>query len=205
LAAFIIAGAVTDIVERTGIARLPLRTALSRARGLPTSVWGGTIAHAAIGLIVLGIAGETQWGTERIASVRPNTAVSIAGYDLTLEGMTSREGPNYRELIAKFTVRRGGETIDTLEATKRVFSVRNSTTTEAALLTSGFSQLYVSLGDVSNDGSIIVRIYHKPLVLLIWLGAVVMVIGGAFSLSDRRLRIGAPVRARARPALQPAQ
>ena len=205
LAAFIIFGAATDIVERTGIARVPVRTALARARGLPLSAWGGALGHCGIGLVVLGIAGETQWGTERIASVRPNAVVSIAGYDLVLDGMTQREGPNYRELIAKFTVREDGNVIGTLEPTKRIFTVRNATTTEAALMTRLFSQLYLSLGDVNNDGSIIVRLYHKPLVLLIWLGAVVMVIGGAFSLADRRLRIGAPARAKARPRLQPAE
>ena len=59
-------------------------------------------------------------------------------------------------------------------------------------LTRGASQLYLSLGDASTDGSVTVRLYHKPLVLLIWLGAVVMFAGGALSLSDRRLRVGAP-------------
>jgi cytochrome c-type biogenesis protein CcmF len=76
-------------------------------------------------------------------------------------------------------------------------------TTEAALFTRGVSQLYLSLGDAEPDGSIAVRLYHKPLVLLIWLGAVVMVVGGALSLSDRRLRVGAP--RPAKPALQPAE
>jgi cytochrome c-type biogenesis protein CcmF len=79
------------------------------------------------------------------------------------------------------------------------------TTTEAALMTRGFSQLYLSLGDTHPDGSVAVRLYHKPLVLLIWLGAVVMVIGGAFSLSDRRLRVGAPKPARRGVAVQPAE
>jgi len=76
-------------------------------------------------------------------------------------------------------------------------------TTEAALMNRGLSQLYVSLGDVQPDGAIAVRLYHKPLVLLIWLGAVVMVMGGALSLSDRRWRVGAPRPARALP--QPAE
>src|SRR5436305_574304 len=77
-------------------------------------------------------------------------------------------------------------------------------TTEAALLTRGFSQLYLSLGDNNADGSIALRLYHKPLVLLIWLGALVMALGGALSLSDRRLRIGAPKPA-ARIVAQPAE
>jgi cytochrome c-type biogenesis protein CcmF len=81
------------------------------------------------------------------------------------------------------------------------------TTTEAALLTRGFSQLYLSLGDANQDGSVAVRLYYKPQVLLIWLGAVVMMLGGLLSLSDRRLRVGAPKPARsgAKPNLQAAE
>jgi cytochrome c-type biogenesis protein CcmF len=72
-------------------------------------------------------------------------------------------------------------------------------------MTRGFSQLYLSLGDPNEEGSLAVRLYYKPLVLLIWLGAVVMVIGGALSLSDRRLRVGAPKPARGKAALAPAE
>jgi cytochrome c-type biogenesis protein CcmF len=94
--------------------------------------------------------------------------------------------------------------VGVLEPTKRTFTTRSMTTTEAALLTRGVSQLYLSLGDPNPDGSLAIRVYHKPLVLLIWLGAVVMVFGGLLSLSDRRLRVGAPKPAR-RAALQPAE
>ena len=94
--------------------------------------------------------------------------------------------------------------IATMEPTKRSFESRATTTTEAALLTRGFSQLYLSLGDVNDDSSVAVRLYYKPMVLLIWIGAVVMMFGGALSLSDRRLRIGAP-RPAAKPAVQPAE
>jgi cytochrome c-type biogenesis protein CcmF len=66
-------------------------------------------------------------------------------------------------------------------------------------MTRGAGQLYLSLGDTNSDGSIAIRLYYKPLVMLIWLGAVIMMLGGALSLSDRRLRIGAP-----RPGKKPA-
>ena len=87
---------------------------------------------------------------------------------------------------------------------KRTFAHREMSTTEAALKARGVSQLYLSLGDVSGDGSVVVRAYDKPLVLLIWLGAVVMAMGGALSLSDRRLRVGSPKLARNRNAAQTA-
>ena len=92
-----------------------------------------------------------------------------------------------------------------MQPSKRSFATRASATSEAALLTRGVSQLYLSLGDAAADGSVTVRFYHKPLVLLIWLGALVMVFGAALSLSDRRLRVGAPKPARSRTMLQPAE
>ena len=119
--------------------------------------------------------------------------------------MAPRAGPNYQELIGKFTVRRNGEVLGIMEPGKRTFPTRQMTTTEAALMTRGTSQLYLSLGDTDPQGATAVRIYHKPLVLLIWIGAVVMMAGGALSLSDRRLRVGAPRPARAKPVLQAAE
>jgi cytochrome c-type biogenesis protein CcmF len=211
LAVFVIAGAVTDLVERTALLKVPVRTAWARARGLPRSTWGSALAHLGLGLTLLGIVGETQMGTERIAELRPGETISIRRYDLHFDGVTQRQGPNYQEMAARFTVRRLGEEIGVMEPAKRSFPSRGTGTTESALMTRGLGQLYLSLGDPNPNGSIPVRLYHKPLVLLIWLGAVVMVIGGALSLSDRRLRVGAPKPARKpakkpdKPALQPAE
>ncbi|HEX4556295.1 MAG TPA: heme lyase CcmF/NrfE family subunit [Xanthobacteraceae bacterium] len=205
LAIFVIAGAVTDIVERTGLWRAPFGTVLRRAAGLPRSAWGSAFAHIGLGISLLGIVGVTQWGTEQIVSLRPGDKVSLRHYEFTFDGTTPRSGPNYNELVVKFSVRRNGERIGVMEPAKRSFATREMTTTEAALLSRGFSQIYVSIGDTNADGSIAVRIYHKPLVLLIWLGCIVMVFGGGLSLSDRRLRVGAPKPAQARTALQPAE
>ena len=206
LAIFVMAGAIVDLVERIAIGRVAVGVSWARARGLPRSTWGTAVAHFAVGLSLLGIVAETTWGTERIVSLKPNDAVSLRGYDLTFDGLTTRQGPNYRQLTARFTVRRNGDVIGVLEPSKRSFAVRSTSTTEAALMSRGASQLYISFGDANADGSIAVRIYHKPLVLLIWIGTVVMVLGGALSLSDRRLRIGAPKPAR-KPggSLQPAE
>jgi cytochrome c-type biogenesis protein CcmF len=92
-----------------------------------------------------------------------------------------------------------------MEPSRRTFPARNMATTEAALLTRGLSQLYLSLGDPNPDGSVPVRLYLKPNVVMIWLGAVFMFVGGGLSLSDRRLRVGAPRPARAKATLQPAE
>jgi cytochrome c-type biogenesis protein CcmF len=205
LGIFVIAGAVTDIVERTGLVRLPFSTALHRARGLPRSAWGTAFAHAGLGVALIGIVCETTWNSEYIATMKQNDVAHVAGYDLKLDGLFSRQGPNFREMIAEFDVSRDGEKISVMTPSKRSFTTRGSSTTEAALLTRGASQLYVSLGDATAEGAIAVRIYHKPLVLMIWWGPVLMAFGGVLSLSDRRLRVGAPKPARAKQRLQPAE
>jgi cytochrome c-type biogenesis protein CcmF len=205
LAVFVIAGAVIDIVERIGLFRLSPGIAFQRARGLPRSAWGTMFAHAGVGLALIGIVCETTWNSENIRTMRAGDSSNIAGYQLKLDSLTPRPGPNYRETVAKFSVLVDGRLIDTMTPSKRNFTTRGATTTEAALLSRGASQLYISLGDVSSDGAIAVRIYHKPLVLLIWFGPVLMAFGGALSLSDRRLRVGAPKPAKSVRGLQAAE
>jgi cytochrome c-type biogenesis protein CcmF len=206
LALYVIAGALMEIVERTGLLKVPIATAFARAKGLPRSAWGAAFAHVGLGITLLGVIGETQWSLERIAELKPGQSISIRRYDLRFDGVTTRQGPNYRDLAAHFTVRRHGEFIGVLEPAKRSFPSRGTAVTQTALMTRGVSQLYLSLGDPNPDGSLAVRLYYKALVLLIWLGAVVMVIGGALSLSDRRLRVGAPRPAQNKAAaLSPAE
>ena len=208
LAFYVMAGALVDLVERTGLMRMPMAVVVKRAVGLPRSTWGTAVAHFGIAVSMLGIIGAATWGSERIVSLRPSQTVSMAGYELSFDGLQERPGPNYTAQVAKFTVREGGVPIGVLQPSKRNFSARQMSTNEAALMARGAGQIYLSLGDTNADGSIAIRLYYKPLVLLIWLGAVVMFFGGALSLSDRRLRVGAPKPGKkpaAKATLQPAE
>jgi cytochrome c-type biogenesis protein CcmF len=205
VAVFVMAGAVTDIAERTLVLRLPFRAALQRAIGLPRSAWGAAFAHFGIGVTLLGIVAATAWGSERIVEMKVGDNLDIAHYRLTFAGLFGRQGPNYHDLVGRFTVRRmNGDLIGVMEPSRRSFPSRNMTTTQAALMTRGVSQLYLSLGDPMQNGNVAVRLYFKPQVLLIWLGAAIMFAGGALSLSDRRLRVGAPQPAKTKAALRPA-
>jgi cytochrome c-type biogenesis protein CcmF len=206
IAIFVMAGAVTDVAERTMILRIPFNAVLSRAIGMPRSVWGTAFAHFGIGATLLGIVSVTAWGSEHIAAIKQGEVIDISHYRLTFDGTFDRPGPNYHDVVGHFTVRRAsGEIIGALEPTRRTFPARNMATTEAALMTRGVSQLYISLGDPDANGAVPVRLFFKPNVLLIWGGALIMFFGGALSLSDRRLRIGAPRPAKAKAALAPAE
>jgi cytochrome c-type biogenesis protein CcmF len=205
LAVFVIAGAVCDLAERVQLFRAPYGVSLRRAGGLPRSAWGSAFAHAGIGVALMGIVCETTWNSEHIAAMKPGDSAKVAGYDLQFDRLKEQQGPNYRELVASFKVSLDGDDLGVMTPSKRSFTTRGSSTTEAALMSRGPSQLYLSLGETTADGGITVRIYHKPLVLLIWFGPVLMAFGGLLSLSDRRLRVGAPKPAKALRGLQAAE
>ena len=196
LGVWLVAGALAELAFRVRLGSSSFGESLRRLAGLPRSAFGTTVAHAGLGLVVLGIVSASAWSTERILTMRPGETTTIAGREIKLDGVNQRQGANYIEKAVHFTVSRGGVVETVAEPSKRKFPVRGSETTEAAIKTFWLSQLYVSLGDVADDGAVTVRIYWKPLVTLTWLGAIVMAFGGLLSLSDRRLRVGAPRPAR---------
>src|SRR5262249_52377073 len=175
-----------------------------RASGLPRSAYGGMLAHAGVGLTVIGIVATSAWRAEHVVVLRQGERSEIAGYDLSFRGVAPRQGPNYQEVVGFFTVTRNGKPDGELTPSKRTFDTPQQTTTEAGIQVSWRGDLYVVLGDEQPGGGWVVRLYFNPLVRLIWLGAVLMALGGLLSLSDRRLRIGVPRRSR-RPIAAPAE
>ena len=200
LGVWIISGSLVDLAERVALFRAPARATLSRLMGLPRSALGTVVAHFGMGVCVIGIVTASAFSAEEIVAMKPGDTVEVGGYTLLFQGNAPATGPNYSEERALFAVSRGGSGAFSLAPAKRFYTARQSATTEAAIKTIGFSQLYLSLGDRMENGAQAVRASYKPLVTLIWLGALVMAFGGALSLSDRRLRVGAPRRAAARKA-----
>ncbi len=118
--------------------------------------------------------------------------VEIAGYVLTFDGVRKVPGPNYVAERGSFQVRRNnGDAIAVLTPERRFYPSQRTTTTEAAIRTTGLADLYVVIGEPDGTGTV-VRVWHHPFVPWIWGGAIVMVAGGLLSLADRRLRVGAP-------------
>ncbi|TDK37223.1 heme lyase CcmF/NrfE family subunit [Rhizobium deserti] len=200
-------GALADLWHRGGFGKAKFSVAVRRLAGLPRSAFGAAIGHFGLGVTVLGIVSATTFGTETVVEMKPGASVDAGGYSLTFDGMRDAVGPNYTESRGHFTVARGGVTVADVWSAKRLYTARRMPTTEAGILSFGASQLYVSLGDAMDGGGIVVRIWWKPFILCIWGGALVMMFGGFVSLSDRRLRVGAPSRRAkaARPRLEAAE
>ena len=198
-------GAFAEIVTRIRLGQVPAAEAWQRLKGLPRSNFGTAAAHFGVGMMVLGIVGTTAWQSEKIIVMQPGASVDIAGFTLTFRGSGSARGPNYREQVGIFEVTNSGQPVTTLNSAKRVYDQPPVPTTEAGIYNAWSGDLYVVLGDAQNDGGYAVRLYFNPLVRLIWLGAIVIVLGGMLSLSDRRLRVGAPRRAKPSSGAVPAE
>ncbi|MBT5050142.1 MAG: heme lyase CcmF/NrfE family subunit [Rhodospirillaceae bacterium] len=200
LAGWLIIGSATELCERIGLFRLKPGQALRRARGLPRAAYGMAIAHGALGILVIGVTASSAWRTEHIQLMRPGDVIKVADYTLRFEGATAVRGPNYTADQGRFTVMKEGVTVTVLKPEKRIYPAERSNTSEAGIRTTIAGDLYVVLGDRSANGAWATRLYFNPLVAWIWVGAVLMSIGGLVSLTDRRYRVGAPKPAKQRLA-----
>jgi cytochrome c-type biogenesis protein CcmF len=195
LAAWLILGVVVEIGARVGLPRASLGVALGRLARLPRADWGKFLAHAGIGLSVMGIAAVTAWEIEDIRLAQPGDTIPLGGYQLHFDSVSEGQGPNYTFQRGHFTVYRGSDPVAVMEPEKRIYQATGQPTSEAAIDSGLTRDLYLVLGDKQQNGDAwVVRAYLKPLVNWIWLGALVMAIGGLVSLTDRRYRVGAAAR-----------
>jgi cytochrome c-type biogenesis protein CcmF len=197
VAIFLVTGSFADVAVRSlrGSGHI-----LSRAFRLPRSAWATSIAHAGIGLTLFGLA-STGWGVEEIVRMEQGKAVAVGPYELVVTGVALGKGPNFQETVARTLVRSGGVVVAEINPAQRFYPVRQMSRAEAGIATLGLGQVYMSLAEVNPDGTIDARLYWKPFVILIWIGALFMAAGGLLSLSDRR--IGFAFVARARRAAAP--
>ncbi len=196
LAAWLAAGTLAEWAGRLKLFGAPAGDSWRRARRLPRSVYGMTFAHLGFAVAIAGITASAAWKGEVVRIMQPGDVADLGGYNYRLDGVETLRGPNYTSDTASFTVLRDGREVARLTPEKRRYDVQRRETTEAAIHTTGMADLYAVIGDPDGHGGWTVRIYHEPLVPWIWAGALLMVVGGAVSLSDRRLRVGAPERRR---------
>ncbi len=199
LGVYVMAGSLIEFFQRVKLGESGFDEVLRRARNLPRSSYGTLLAHFGIGMMMVGITATSAYQVERILVMKPSDKVEVAGYELTFKGAAPIKGPNYREDVATFEVTRNGKPVTTLFPSKRIYDMPPQPTTEAGIHASWRGDLYTVIGDEQMaGGAYAVRTYFNPLVRFIWIGAVIMFMGGFASLSDRRLRVGAPVKAKSK-------
>ncbi|MBV8978099.1 MAG: heme lyase CcmF/NrfE family subunit [Alphaproteobacteria bacterium] len=168
----------------------------ARARTLGVAAMSAILAHAGLGVTLMGISGTTLWRLESLQVLAPGETMTIGRYDLRFDGVRLVQGPNYRAAHADLDVMRDRSVIGHLAPERRLFPAEGQETVQTAIRTTGLEDLYVALGDDRGGGSWTVRAYVNPLAPLIWLGAAIMALGGAAALGARlRARLWVPARA----------
>ena len=204
VALWLVIASAVDLGRRAGLPSAHFTTALRRIAGLPRSAWGMYLGHVGLAIAAAGIVAVSTWRVEAIQIQQTGEPVEVGAYSFTLLDVSQARGPNYQASVATIKVQRDGELVTVLFPERRWYPVEKDTTTEAAIATRWHGDLYAVLGDPSGSGAYVTRYYYNPGVPWMWLGAALIALSGLISLTDRRLRIGAPSRAKL-PGFQPAE
>jgi len=189
-------GVLADLAERAKLGAAPLAESVRRLWNLPRAAWGQAVAHTGLGLTAFGIAGVVAWESEDIRIAKAGDLIPLSGYEIRFDGVEREQGPNYETDVGTFTILRDGRAINVVYSEKRFYPVQRTNTTEAGIRASLIEDIYVVLGDEQENGGWAVRSYVKPFANWIWIGALIMTLGGVLSLTDRRHRVGAPAKAK---------
>jgi len=194
LAAWVVIAGIRDLLDKTRHKGL-----FKGMRSLAPSYWGMHLAHLGLAVCAIGVVLTSHQSAERDLRLAPGESLSLGGYEFVFEGAVHHEGPNFTSDKATIRVLDGNKQIATLHPEKRLYTVQQMPMTEAGI-DAGFTRdLYVALGEPLGDGAWAVRVHIKPFVRWIWLGALMMGLGGVLAASDRRYRV--KVKARVREAL----
>jgi cytochrome c-type biogenesis protein CcmF len=169
----------------------PVRQLLGRGPRVTRSALGMSVAHLGLGLCVLGITVTSTFGLATDQRIAPGETARVGDYEVSFKGTRPVAGPNYQALRGEVTVTRNGQAVGTLYPEKRTYAVRGSPMTEAGIDAGWSRDLFVALGDPLGNDAWSVRLQYKPLVRFIWLGAIVMALGGILAATDRRYRLRA--------------
>jgi len=185
-------GALKELADRLLLFKIPFRNSLLRAKGLPKSAYGMTLAHLGIAIFVCGASADSAWRSEVVFNAKEKDQTQIAGFNLKLQKVDRLKGPNYETERAHILVTKDSETVANLYPERRFYPVQQMLTTEATIYSTVMADLYATIGEGDKQNGWVLRIWYNPLIPWIWLGCLLMVLGGFISLTDRRLRIGAP-------------
>jgi cytochrome c-type biogenesis protein CcmF len=161
---------------------------LRQGQAITAGLMGMVIAHAGVGIFAIGASGVESYKIEKDVALKPGMTFAIAGYDFRFVKAVDVRGPNYDAVQATVEVRHGGKLITTLEPQKRHFWVQQTDNSQAAISVNWARDLFVAMGNPLGEGAWSMRIQYKPLVRYIWLGAIIMAVGGIVAATDRRYR-----------------
>jgi cytochrome c-type biogenesis protein CcmF len=162
---------------------------LRRGQKLTSGLLGMVVAHIGVGVFAIGASGVESYKVEKDVALKPGMTYSIAGYDFRYVSSAEVKGPNYDAVRAEVDVTRNGKLVTVLRPEKRHFWVQQTDNSQAAISVSWARDLFVAMGNPLGADAWSMRIQYKPLVRYIWLGAVIMAIGGVIAATDRRYRI----------------
>ncbi len=181
LAAWILLATAWHLVQR-------LRRG-QRLASLPGSYWGMLIAHAGIGIFVIGVTLVKGMEVSKDVAMQTGDMQVTAGYTFHFLGLQQVEGANYTAVRGTFDVLRDGVHVATLMPEKRSYPTQEMPMTEAAIDRGVTRDLYLALGEPGENGAWIVRIQYKPFISWVWAGCLLMALGGAMAALDRRYRL----------------
>ena len=172
----------------TGLVPASVMPLLGRSlRRTPLAVWGMALAHLGVAVAILGMASDSAFTREKLAAARPGETIAVGPWLIEFRDVMPAAGANWTALEAELRASRGsGVTI--LRPQSRFFAEPPTTTNEAAIGTSWNGQLYAVLGDRDEQGRWQLRLWWKPFVTLIWLGGILIALGGALALFGRLVR-----------------
>src|SRR5437870_323233 len=188
LAFWIVATAVQNIFSRLQSSSGGL---LNRLKTPARSFYGMHLAHIGVAVFIAGVSIVTSYQTEKDVKMQIGDTVTAGGYEFRLSNIAQLQGPNYQAVRADVQVTKNGAVVAMMHPEKRAFTAAQNVTSETAIDRSLIRDLYLALGEPVAGGGWTVRVYYKPLVNWIWLGALLMAIGGAFAITDRRYAVEA--------------
>ena len=150
---------------------------------------GMFMAHLGLAIFILGATMVENSKTEKEIVVAVNEKLDIKNYTFQFMNITESEGPNYTAVIGHFKVYNNGEFLTDMYPEKRLYNSSEMPMTEAGIDPGFTRDLYITMGTLIDQDKWSVRIYHKPLIRLIWIGALMMVFGGIFSVLSKRKNI----------------
>ena len=163
----------------------------TRLRSLPLAYWGMQMAHFGIAVFIIGVTMVKTYESSKDVKMAPGSTTEIGGYTFTFMQIAHAQGPNYIADRAVVNVSRNGVPVKTMFPEKRIYTVQQMPMTEASIDYGLTRDLYVALGEPLDDTTWIVRVHHKPFVNWIWIGCLLMALGGGLAAADRRYRVGA--------------